>query len=276
MNASILICTYKRDFRYLIYCLRSLNKFARGFHEVVLLFPESDWAEFTSQIGPEIMGQDVVNYRPMAFQEWPKMGMVHHMERILHSDEIFPHADFVGHFDADCILTGPTTPETFMQDGKPVLRYESFASISKRHPANLRWQGVTEICLPFPIHYETMRHPFQVFHTGLYPRTRELVEMKVGRPFVEYMKTRTNSFPQDFCEFVTLGNVAMNTFADHYHLHDMERQRNRDRVELPIIQCWSHAPPEQPVDLWIWGEQKRVVPLEIFKEYGLLDPVLAK
>lgn len=275
MKTSILIITYKRDFRYLKFCIRSLNKFARGFHEVVILFPETDWSEFTSEIGPEIMGQDVIKYKPISFQEWPKMGMVHHMERVVNAESICPDADFIGHFDADCILTGPTIPETFMYEGKPVLRFESFASIGRRHPANVRWQHVTELCLPFPIHYETMRHPFQVFHAGLYPRTRELVEMKVGRPFTEYMKTRCNSFPQDFCEFVTLGNVAMNTFADHYHLHDMELQTNRDRVELPIIQAWSHSPPEHPVDLWIWGEQKRVIPMEIFKEYGLMETQLA-
>src|ERR1044072_3885420 len=56
---SLLIITYKRDFRYLVFCVRSLNKFLRGFEEVVILFPETDWAEFTTQIGPEIMGQDV-------------------------------------------------------------------------------------------------------------------------------------------------------------------------------------------------------------------------
>ncbi len=276
MKTSILIVTYKRDFRYLVYCLRSINKFVRGYSEVVILFPDTDWAEFTTQIGPEIMGQDVVKYRPMSFTEWPGKGMIHHMYAILNTDHYCHDSDFVTHFDSDCIFTGSVTPETYMQNGKPVLRYEHFDSIGRRHMGVLRWKYNTERNLPFPIHYETMRHPGQTFHLGLYPRTRELVEMKVGKSLEEYMKPMRNEYPQDISEFVTLGNVAMNTFADHYVLYDMATQKNPDRVALPYIQTWSHGEPHLPVDLWIWGEQKRVVPMEIFKEYGLLEPVLAK
>lgn len=274
MKVSILIVTHAKDFRYLVYCLRSINKFARGFSEVVILFPDKDWAEFTSKIGPEIMGQDVVSYRPVSFSEWPNMGMVHHMHEIFRSDFYFPHSDFVTHFDSDCIFTGPVSPETFIHNEKPVLRYEPFSSIGVRHPGVLRWKEAAQYCLPFPVNNETMRHPGQTWHTGLYPRARELVEMKVGKSFTDFMKTRRNSYPQDFCEFVTLGNVAMNTFADHYELYNMATQRNPDRVELPIIQTWSHQEPGLPIELWIWGERKKVVPLEIFKEYGLTEPTV--
>lgn len=273
MKCSILCVTYKRDFRYLKYMIRSINKFATGFHEVVILFPDTDWAEFTAEIGPEIMGQTRITYKPIAGQEWPGKGFLWHEWQILNSDYNCPDADFVAHFDPDCIFTGPVSPGTFIKDDKPILRYELFESIGRRHPGVMKWKEAAESCLPFSVPWECMRGHPEVYHLGLYPRTRELMELKVGKDVEGWIKEQRNEFPQTFAEYPTLGAVAMQTFTDKYIPFDQGKQRNPDRAETPVIQFWSHSPPEHPVDLWIWGEQKRVVPLDVLKDYGLLDPV---
>src|SRR5689334_6680397 len=121
MNTSILILTHKKDFGYLKYCVRSINKFARNFHEVVLLFPDTDWGEFTDIIGPEIMSQNEIKYIPLAGKEWPGRGMLWHMHEIMHADKHCRDADFIGHMDSDSIFIEPVTPETFIKDGKPYL-----------------------------------------------------------------------------------------------------------------------------------------------------------
>lgn len=271
MKTDIFIVTYKRDFRYLKFCVRSINKFASGFNEVVILFPETDWSEFTLDIGPEIMGQSRIKYIPRAGQEWPGKGFLWHEHEIMFSDKHCPDADFICHFDPDCIFTGPVTPETFIQDGKPILRYEAYSSIGVRHPGVLAWKHATESCLPFECKYEVMRcHP-EVYGISLYQRARDLMELKTGKSVTEYIMAQKNDHPQTFAEFPTLGSVAMETFPDKYILHDMSKQANPDRAEVPVIQSWSHQAPDLPVDLWIWGEKKRVIPIEIFKEYGLTD-----
>lgn len=275
MKTTLLIITHAKDFRYLKYCVRSINKFCRGYEEVVILFPDTDWAEFTAQIGPEIMGQEVVKYRPVGFSQWLDKGMLHHEWQVCNADFWCPHADYVAHFDSDCIFTGPVSPQTFMLDDKPILRYELFESIGKRHPGVLRWKGAAESCLPFPVPWECMRGHPEVYHLGLYQRTRELMEMKLGENPEEWVKRQRNEHPQTFAEFPTLGAVAMQTFTDKYTPYDMGQQPNPDRVETPVIQAWSHQSPDLPVDLWIWGHNKRVIPMDIYKDYGLLDPVIA-
>lgn len=275
MKTSILIVTHAKDFRYLVYCLRSINKFARGFHEVVILFPDKDWAEFTSKIGPEIMGQDVVSYRPVSGQEWDGKGMLWHEWQVTNADFYCNHSDYVAHFDSDCIFTGPVSPDTFFKDGKPILRYENFDSIGRRHPGVMKWKEAAESCLPFPVPWECMRGHPEVYHIGLYQRARELMEMKLGEPPEKWVKRQRNTFPQSFAEYPTLGAVAMQTFRDMYYLLDQAREPNPDKAETPVIQFWGHGDPDKPQDIWVWGQQKRVIPLSVINEYGLAQPTIS-
>lgn len=273
MKTTLFIVTHAKDFRYLVYCIRSINKFATGFSYVTILFPEKDWSEFTRQIGPEIMGQDRIMYLPVAGQEWEGKGMLWHEWQVTCADKWCPNADFVAHFDSDCIFTGHVSPETFITDGKPILRYELFESIGRRHPGVLRWKDAAESCLPFTVPWECMRGHPEVYHHGLYARTRELMEMKLGRDPEGWVKEQRNEFPQSYAEYPTLGAVAMQTFADKYHLVDQAKEPNPDRSPTPVIQFWGHGDPDKPQDIWIWGEQKRVVPLHVSKDYGLTEPV---
>lgn len=275
MKTSVLIVTYAKDFRYLKFCVRSLNKFLRGFHEVVILFPETDWAEFTREIGPEIMGQDRVKYRPIAGNEWPGKGKLWQMWQSMTADKILTDSDFIGHFDADCIFTGPITPETFAPCGMPILRYEKFNTIGVRHPGVLNWKRAAESCLPFEVIWECMRGHPEVYHFGLYSRARDLIELKTGMAAEEWWKKQKNEYPQTAAEYPTLGAVAMQTFPDKYLLVDLAKQENPDRVETPVIQFWSWGDPDKPQEIWIWGQKKVVVPNLVAKDYGLLDPVAA-
>lgn len=274
MKTSILIVTHKKDFRYLVYCIRSINKFARGWEDVTILFPETDWSEFTTMIGPEIMGQDTIKYRPIGSPEWEGKGMLWHEWQVTCADHWCPNVDFIAHFDSDCIFTGPVSPEAFIKEGKPILRYELFESIGRRHPGVLRWKEAAESCLPFPVPWECMRGHPEVYHIGLYARTRELMEMKLGESPEKWVFRQQNTFPQTYAEYPTLGAVAMQTFTDKYIPFDQSKEPNPDRAETPVIQFWSHGDPDKDQPIWIWGEQKHIIPLNVCADYGLLEPVL--
>ena len=266
MNTEIFIVTHAKDFPWLKFCLRSIEKFASGFSGVTILVPDKDvdpltkfaleWGAY-SHPGFCIIGGD----------EWTNAGMNWHMNEIMHADQHCPKADFIAHIDPDCVFTGPVTPETYLQDGKPILRYENFNVIGVRHPGTLRWQECTARCLPFPVHYETMRcHP-EVYHRDLYPVARQQVEQKTGQPVADYIRQCRNEFPQGFSEFITLGNVAMQLFREKYHL--VEQLNDRVVPDNHLQQFWSHGAMDQPQNIWVKGVQKNIVPLQMLAEFGL-------
>lgn len=268
MRTDIFIVTYARDFRYLGYCLESIQKFAKGFSTVHILVPEQDYLPLVS-LTQEHKGPIPIT---CSFgQEWKGegKGFLWHAYMILRAEHYCDKADFIYHFDPDCIFTAPVTPETFFKDGKPVLRFESYESLGKRHPGVLLWQHAVNQCLPFAAYNETMRAHCMIYHRGLYRVTRKLIEEKTGKPCGDYIHDCKGTFPQTFAEFPTLGAVAMEKFPDRYSFHDCAKQANPDFQNVPVFQAWSHASPDVPVALWRNGEQTTFAPITVYKELGL-------
>lgn len=262
MQVEILIVTFRRDFSYLEYCLRSIAKFATGFSGLTILVPKEDSLECSKLVldGPQIPFQK----KTATGDEWPGKGFLWHMAQILRADEWCPDADFIAHIDPDCIFTEPVTPQDYVKDGKPILRFEYFASIGRRHPGCAAWQEPAQRCLPFLVTMETMRcHP-GVYHHGLYAEARLQIEKKTGQPCDDYIKSQRQEFPQGFCEFVTLGNVALHCFPNDY----VAVEQTGDRMNPPnkLQQFWSHRPLDEAQNIWVNGEVRDVVPLRMIQE----------
>lgn len=234
MNHTIFVVTYRKDFEYLRYCLLAYEKFADGFEELVLVVPGYDF-----DAAVELVRKTVT--KPVAVrsgEEWPNRGMLWAMTQKCRADEWCPRADIIFHIDADCVFTEPVTPLEYVKDGKPILLYESFVSLNKKGIDECnKWQVCTQACLPFDVLHETMRRHPEVYHRNLYARTRELVEQKTGRRFDDYVQGQTNSFPQTYCEHVTLGNVAIQCFADQYELYNLE---HKPWPTQKLHQGWTH------------------------------------
>lgn len=267
MNTQIFIVTYHKDFQYLKYCLLSIEKFAVGFSGVTILVPDTDASELIQLV---VENCKKVPVRCVYGNEWKGKGMLWHMAQIMKSDQWCPDADFIAHLDPDVVFTKPVTPETFIKNGKPFLQYERFSSIGHRHPGVLKWIENTQRCLPFDVFFETMRGFPHVFHNDLYRECRRLVEQKVKLPIDYYIESGRNEYPQEFCEFVTLGNVAMQCFPDKYILIDNALKPNPDKSDFPVFQAWSHAAPTEDVSLWIDGVSTTAVPMNIWKQLGLV------
>ena len=193
--------------------------------------------------------------------------MLWHEAQIMYADQCCPSADFIAHIDPDCVFTAPVTPETYIKNGKPILCYERFSNIVLRHPGIATWQNCTTNCLPFPVVYETMRHHPEVYHRGLYAIARQQMWKKTGQYVKDYIRSCRNEFPQTFCEFVTLGNVAMHLFPELYELVE----QFSDRITPPkhLQAFWSHGPMYEVQNIWVDGEFKPVVPLEMLTKLGL-------
>jgi len=263
MKMELLLVTYRRDIPYAEFCLKSVAKFATGFSALRVVVPHEDVEAFQQltycgiQFPFKVYGHD----------DWPGQGFLCHEYQIMMADRWCPDADFIGHIDADICFTEAVTPDDYIKDGRPYLRYEPFSRIGQRHHGVAVWQDVTQRCLPFPVLNECMRAHPGVFHHGLYARAREMMIKKTTMPLEVYLKEQRNEYPQTFCEFNTLGNVAMHEFPDHYNF--VEQQDDKPTPDNKLIQYWSHGSIGEPQDIWYRGKEQRIVPIEFIKGLGL-------
>ena len=262
-NCHLFLVTYGRDLPYLEFALKSIAKFATGFSKLHVLVPEED----VEKVKPLTYCGIQFPFKVEGFEEWIGQGMLGHMYQIMMADHWCPDADFIAHIDADIVFIEPVTPEDYIKDGRPYLRYEPFASIGQRHGGVAVWQGVTQKCLPFPVVNETMRAHPGVFHHGLYARAREMMIKRTTMPVFDYLKEQRNEFPQTFCEFNTLGNVAMHEFPDHYNF--VEQKTDCPDPPNKLQQFWSHGSIGEPQRIWVKGKEMDIVPIEFIKGLGL-------
>jgi len=256
----ILIVTFARDMDFLRYCLKSIEKFCRGFSGVTIAVPEHDrgkfdWAARRTKV--------------VYFNEPEGKGMLAHEIQVCRADELCPYAAAVLHVDADCIFWRNCTPKDFAPGGKPLMVRERYADLLN---SNRRiWQKCVESAIGLKPEYECMvRHP-NIHLRGVYERTRWLVEKHTGKAFDDYVLSCDNAFPQGFAEFPLLGAVAISHYRDQYTCVDYSPQRDasecgaalgsfqyiyrRDRDFL--AECWSHGGIERyksDIEAWLNGK----------------------
>jgi len=235
MNVDIFIVSVGKHFNHLKYALRSIKKFASGFRRTLVLVPQKDISAMR-----ELLSESPENTEIITFNEWQDKGFLTHMWLIMCSDEYSP-ADYILHFDSDCVFTEPVTPEDYFVDGKPVLMYADFDWLCTTQQANLRmWQEATINAVGKPVDIETMRRHPAVHHRELYFLARQAIEHHTGIGTMEYIRSGRNEYPQLFAEFPTLGIVAWRYMKDDYHWRD---QQSQGFPHSKLHQNWSHCDP---------------------------------
>jgi len=221
VTCDILIRSYYRDFRWLKYCLASLDLFARGFSRRIVVVPESsvDWLS-------------VYDLRPQELRVCPNVRNDYVGQQLtkLYADEL-SDADLIYHFDSDCVVAGPLSPEDLCEDGKPVLWMTPFEELS---PISGRRQGVKRL-LGVDVPFDFMRRLPIVFPNWLYPALRRHVEELHGRDF---RTTVCELAPEELSEFNTLAAFA------YLHHRDSFRWRIVRASETDAARCrvyWSRG-----------------------------------
>lgn len=242
-TVDVLIVSCAKHYPWLRYCLRSIERFATGFRQVKVLVPSDDLTAITPLL-TELSGGMAVPIRVTTYEDWPDKGFLRHEHIIMCSDE-YTDADFIFHMDSDVLFVEPTTPEDYIKDGKPVLLHASYDWLVREHQANLgMWKDGVEKAIGGTSTEEFMRRPQAVHHRKTYAKARECIEAHTMKPVADYIWACDNSFPQTFCEFNTLGEVAWRYFRGDYLWPD------QGLGEFPkphkVVQFWSHAPPDQP------------------------------
>lgn len=247
MKMDIFIVSYARDFRYLKYCLSSINKFCIGFGCVHLVIPKSDVVQLYHETGFDAFRRGDWMLHP--FDEWPGKGMLHHLFLEMVADQFCWNADLILHTDSDCVFTGPVTPSHYMVGDRPILRYASYKWLASQQPNLLEWQRCVANALGWTPENEFMRcHP-AVHYPHTYSKAREVIECHTRQPLDSYIRNGRNEFPQSFAEYPTLGEVAWKFFHPLYHWINEE---TTPRSDTKIRQAWSHADPT-PEDMRVFA-----------------------
>lgn len=219
----ILIVSCKRDYEFLSYCLRSIERYAKGFSGVTLAVPSADANLFrgiarSAKISP--------------FHEPEGKGFLQHMIQVCRADEMCPDADTIVHIDSDCMFWKPTTPKDILSEGKcPVVR-EHYDIVVNRNANRLIWRDCVKAATGIVPEHDTMvRHP-NIYPRQLYPHVRKLVEDFTKTKFDDYVLSCNNSFPQSFCEFVTLSTVGLRDFKDCFSVTEYDHEK--DCVECGV------------------------------------------
>ena len=243
MTTDILIVSCAKHFSWLHYALLSCKRFATDFRQVKVLVPEEDLSAMTPLL-TELSQIDGISIRVQCYDDWPGKGFLRHEHVIMCSDE-FTDSDFIFHMDSDVMFVEPTTPDDYVVDGKPVLLHASYHWLVTEQQANLgMWKDGVEKSIGGTSDHEYMRRPQIVHHRKTYVKARERIEANTGKSCADYIRSCENAFPQTFCEFNTLGEVAWRYFRSDYLWPDQALG------EFPkphkVVQWWSHQSPELP------------------------------
>lgn len=247
----IFIVTFKRDIEFTIYCLQSIQKFVTGFRKVIIAVPVQDVPLFNGIAG----GYPFVVVR--GFEEVAGKGMMHHEVLVCSADE-WCDAEFILHIDSDCIFKEPVNLQNeYLRDGKPVMLKEKFEHVGEVVGP---WRDAVTKALGFVPEYETMRRHPAVHPRWLYPKVREAVAAHTGKPFMEYVLSCRNEFPQGFAEFPVLGAWALKYAPEAHHWIDVTTE---PRPTDKLYQFWSHGGLDHTPDD---GPAKGTTPRKVINE----------
>lgn len=256
MRVGLFIVSHAKDLPFFGPCARSYAKFASGFHRAVVCVPKEDAEAFKPVAEP--CGIEVI-----AYDDLKERSFLYHMVMKCRADLILTDCEFVFHIDSDCVFTEPSRPEDWFVNGKPILLYRKFAdllegplkpdeersfmgctaSALEMNRGQYQWKFAADFALGFPVKLETMQWMPIIHPRKIYGAMRGHIECRFNQPFETYVLGCRNEFPQTFCEFNTLGGIAIEFFQTDYIwtlLHDDKYPNYR------IVQSWSHGGFDRP------------------------------
>ena len=232
MTCSILIKSFRKDFEWLFYCLKSIQKFASGFEEIVVIIPDTDDLQLTAERlvkihEPGPSATSVFNHGAgYCYQQVVKMNA-----------DKYTTSDYVCHLDSDCIFTKPVRPEDlFVNEGyavlKPLWLMTPFVEILPTDKNLVAHVECMEKFSGINPEFEMMRRHSQVIPRWAYGCFREYCLSRHGKTFEEY--AMASGF-RGISEFNLMGDFLRREFPNFIHFHDT-------RFGIPesyVLQSWS-------------------------------------
>lgn len=202
-KTAIFIRTYAGDLEWLKYCLRSINKFCKGFSEIIITIPENqkhliDSWNLTAEKVIAVKGYD----KDYLGQQITKLNAWRYTD-----------ADLILYVDSDCCFHTEVTPETFMQEGKPIILKTHYSLVGDA----ICWQSITEKFIGFKPEYEYMRRLPLMYWSDTIKRVWQVLDLD-NNAEEKIMQQPGHSFS----EFNLLGYYADKYEKSNYLFIDTE------------------------------------------------------
>src|SRR5882757_8087491 len=205
MVTDLFIKSYPADYRWLVFALRSIQRFATGFRRVVVVVPEGSAAPPSGTNEEVFYCREYFN--PYLFQQWIKLNA-----------DAYTDSEFVTFLDSDTIFTRPVSPDLLIKDNrKPVWLYTPYSSLSGDDSKT--WLQPTSLAIKRDVPHEFMRrHPFTIQRWALVS-FRQWFLRNHGISLEDYIR---NVPGNGFSEF-----NAVAAYLWHFH-HDRIEWQNTD------------------------------------------------
>jgi len=224
----IFIRTYPEDYKWLKFCLQSINKYASGFRKIWIVSPE------------DVPFADTQGYEWKQMNDECEDGYLSQQIHKLYADNITNYeANYILHIDSDTLFTRPVTPQDFFSAGdmgeplgtnsKLIWYYTPYEH------TQTPWKVITQKFLGEDPPFEFMRRLPMMIPTWLYPKLRQFCFDKHKVTLGDYVKAQTY---REFSEFNALGAYAW--FFEHDKFHWV----NTMEGEMPppfARQFWSYG-----------------------------------
>lgn len=259
MRVSILIVSYSKDKPWLIHCINSINKFARGFHDVKLLWPDDESSDL----------HGVPSIKVVFYNRNRNSALWHldHQRMKCRADEIHYDADVIFHIDSDTYFNAPITPDDVCPGGKPMLVIGTYRAIKEKEGIDMPWKKVTDDVMGGDNQYETIRLPHPCYRRLMYADMRQYIALRHKQDFDSFVISRKPDFPWGFCDNNMLGWMCLTPrWREQYHIVDVDKA---GYPKINVGHFWSHSPIDKPQDAAGMGKN---VPRQFIRRDGTVIP----
>lgn len=213
----IFVKSWEGDREWLHYCLRSVEKFASGFSEVILVLPN---------------GMGFVNplcKRWLIHEPEGEDSYLRQQKEKLYADTL-TDATHILFLDSDTIFTCPVTPQTYLKDGRILWMMTPWEK------TNTPWRPIVEKFMGQPVEFEFMRRHPTVVPRWLLAAVREFCLKQHGMPLDQYVMSQPH---REFSEFNVLGAFAYAFHRDQFYWVNTEEVPPDEWPELTVKQGFS-------------------------------------
>ena len=133
MKAHLFWISYKKDYDWFTYSVKTVEKFGSGFSGMTVCVPNQDLGVFQGFC-------DAHNIRLRGYIEVPSKPFICHMLEKCNADLWVPaDTNLVVHLDSDSIFVEKFSLDTYLRNGLPIMMRERFDDF-KHYPSRQLWK----------------------------------------------------------------------------------------------------------------------------------------
>lgn len=221
----IVIRSYFRDFRWLRLALVSIDTFARGYRQVVLILPESSIDRWRESLVPE-----GISLRLITCMDYADDYLGQQVSK-LYADQV-SDADYIVQLDSDCAFVRPTLCwRDLFRGGKPIHVYRQTGV----RPAIDGWRMSVHKVLGINTDREFMVTLPAVYPREIYSELRQFVLTRHGQELGDLVVAQRSD---QFSEFSVLGAYAFEYMHERFAWVEAG---DESLGNWPCIQFWSRG-----------------------------------